>query len=66
MRLAYLILAHGNKQQLERLVKSLIYPNTDIYIHLDTKSGISEFADLALLEGVFFIKKRTIGNFTKN
>ncbi|TSJ40758.1 beta-1,6-N-acetylglucosaminyltransferase [Mucilaginibacter corticis] len=59
MRLAYLILAHGNKPQLERLAKSLVYPNTDIYIHLDTKIGISEFADLAQLDGVSFIKKRT-------
>ncbi len=59
MRLAYLILAHGNKSQLERLVKSLVYPNTDIYIHLDSKLAITEFADLSLLEGVFFIKKRT-------
>jgi len=58
MRLAYLILAHGNKSQLERLVKSLIYANTDIYIHLDAKSDMSEFADLAALEGVSFIKKR--------
>ncbi|MDB5157017.1 MAG: hypothetical protein JWR50_1724 [Mucilaginibacter sp.] len=59
MRLAHLILAHGNKSQLERLVKRLIYPNTDIYIHLDAKSDIAEFAYLESLEGVFFIKKRT-------
>lgn len=59
MRLAYLILAHGNKSQLERLAKSLVYPNTDIYIHLDAKLDISEFADLASIEGVSFIKKRT-------
>lgn len=58
MKLAHLILAHGNKSQLERLVKRLIYPNTDIYIHLDAKSDILEFADLASLDGVCFIKKR--------
>ncbi|MDB5157016.1 MAG: hypothetical protein JWR50_1723 [Mucilaginibacter sp.] len=58
MRLAHLILAHGSKSQLERLVKRLIYPNTDIYIHLDAKRDILEFADFAALEGVSFIKKR--------
>lgn len=59
MRLAHLILAHGNKSQLERLVKRLVYPNTDIYIHLDAKSDMAEFADLASLDGVSFIKQRT-------
>ncbi|TSJ40757.1 glycosyl transferase [Mucilaginibacter corticis] len=59
MRLAHLILAHGSKSQLERLVKRLVYPNTDIYIHLDAKSDMAEFADLEKLDGVSFIKKRT-------
>ncbi|WP_158799820.1 beta-1,6-N-acetylglucosaminyltransferase [Pedobacter sp. L105] len=59
MRLAHLILAHSNPLQLERLVKRLIYTQTDVYIHLDGKSNIEEFIHLERLENVFFIGKRT-------
>jgi hypothetical protein len=59
MRLAHLILAHNNPLQLERLIKRLIYPNTDIYIHLDGKINIEEFIHLKTLENVFFITNRT-------
>jgi Core-2/I-Branching enzyme len=59
MRLAHLVLAHNNPTQLERLVKRLIYHNTDIYIHLDAKADIKEFIHLQTLENVFFISNRT-------
>ncbi len=59
MRLAHLILAHNNPSQLERLVKRLIYVDTDVYIHLDAKSDIKPFIHLALLDNVFFIANRT-------
>jgi len=60
MRLAHLILAHGNPSQLERLVKRLMCTHTDIYIHLDGKSNIDEFVQLERLDNVFFIKNRTV------
>jgi hypothetical protein len=59
MRLAHLILAHNNPLQLERLVKRLMYKNTDVYIHLDKKSNLADFKHLATLENVFFIVSRT-------
>lgn len=59
MRLAHLILAHNRPLQLERLVKRLIYPETDIYIHLDKKSDLTKFVHLESLPNVFFISKRT-------
>jgi len=60
MRLAHLVLVHDNPLQIERLVKRLIYPETDIYIHLDGKCDINEFIHLQALQNVFFIANRTI------
>jgi len=59
MRLAHLILAHDRPLQLERLVKRLVYANTDVYIHLDLKCNISEFERVKDLENVFFIVNPT-------
>jgi len=59
MRLAHLILIHDNPLSAERLVKRLIYPDTDIYIHLDKKCDISDYIHLQSLQNVFFIKTRT-------
>ena len=39
MNLAYLILAHNQPRQLERLIERLNQPNTDFYIHVDKKSN---------------------------
>jgi len=58
MRLAHLILAHNNPQQLERLAKRLISPNADIYIHLDEKVDISDYIHIASIGNVSFIKNR--------
>lgn len=58
MKLAHLILAHNEPRQLERLVKSLLHPDADIYIHLDKKTDIGLFENLRRLENVFFIKSR--------
>ncbi len=38
MRHAYLIMAYGEYEQLNLLVRTLDYPNNDIYIHIDKKS----------------------------
>lgn len=39
MKLAYLVYAHKNYQQLERLVKKLAHADADFYIHVDKKSS---------------------------
>ena len=36
MRNAYLIIAHGNYSQLEKLIKYLDCKNTDFYIHINS------------------------------
>jgi hypothetical protein len=58
MRLAHLILAHSQPNQLMRLVKSLLYKNDDIYIHIDAKSDWQQFLPLATMPHVFLIEKR--------
>lgn len=58
MKTAYLILAHANPKQLERLIGRLIFSDTDIYVHLDLKSDMRAFSYLSVLPNVFFIRNR--------
>ncbi|MBE7177801.1 MAG: glycosyl transferase [Mucilaginibacter polytrichastri] len=58
MRIAHLILAHANPEQVAVLVDRLRHPDADIYIHLDRKSKMQPFAFLADQESVFFIRNR--------
>ena len=41
MKVAVLMIAHKNKEQIERLISVLQHPSIDIYIHLDKKSELS-------------------------
>lgn len=43
---AYLIMAHTNFKQLELLIKALDNPRVNIFIHIDKKSGFSDFERL--------------------
>src|SRR5690606_41751438 len=58
MRTAHLILVHKNPIQLERLLKRMVHPNFDFYIHLDKKIDSKSYLHLAAIPNVFFIKKR--------
>lgn len=55
MKVAHLILAHKAPAQLERLVRALVHPQADCFIHLDRKADLQAFATLANLPGVQFI-----------
>lgn len=58
MKIAYLIAAHNDPCQLERLIRALHIPNaTDFYIHIDRKSPINEFEN---------VKKRIAGHEATN
>lgn len=46
MKQAYLIMAHNNPHQLERLLHQLDWPENDIYLHLDRKSDCFNIAEL--------------------
>lgn len=58
MRLANIIIAHKDPQQLERLIEKMTYPGFDFYIHLDKKIDIKHFEYLKLKPNVHFITNR--------
>lgn len=59
MRIAHLILAHKNPEQLEMLIKALQHPSFEIFLHIDGKSDQSQFTYLTRYPNVRFIRKRT-------
>lgn len=58
MKIAYLILAHDNPKHLYRLVQSLRHENAVIFIHIDRKSNIEDFAASKIFPEVVFISER--------
>lgn len=56
MKVAILIQAHKNPQQVARLCKALAHPDIDIFMHLDAKTDIASFK--ALIPQVIMVKKR--------
>ena len=61
MKIAYLILAHKNPEQLFRLVRALAYRDVEFFIHIDKKCTIKPFINsLSSLENqsIYFIKDR--------
>ncbi len=58
MKLAHLILAHTQPQQLKRLIRSLQHPDADFYVHLDLKTDIGPFVKTITEKNVVFVKKR--------
>src|ERR1700689_2810482 len=58
MRIAYLIMAHKNPAQIEKLIHSLDHPQFDVYIHLDKKTPIEDYRYLSNIERVHFIGDR--------
>jgi hypothetical protein len=58
MRIAYLIMAHKNPTQIERLIRKLDHPQFDVYIHLDKKTDAEAYSHLAGIQRVYFISNR--------
>lgn len=57
IKVAILLLAHKNKNQVERLIHKLSHKNVDIFVHIDKKASFSP-EDLVVPENVFFTEKR--------
>ncbi len=57
MKIAHLILAHTNPNQLNRLIKRLTYSNVDFYIHVDLKVSMEDFS-FVKGDNIFFVKER--------
>jgi len=58
MRIAHLIVTYTNPLQTERMIRRLMHPQVDIYIHLDKKNDIKDHLFLKEVPNVFFIKNR--------
>src|SRR5271170_7757286 len=63
MRLAHLILAHTNPEQLSRLIGRLTHDGSDIYVHVDLKTDITPFLPIKESWHVFFIENRVKVNW---
>ena len=66
MRIAHIILAHKNPNQLLRLINRINHRNADIYIHIDKKVDINEFKFLTSESQVYFISNRIKCNWGGN
>jgi Core-2/I-Branching enzyme len=58
MRIACIIMAHKDPQQIERLIKKFSNHPFDFYIHLDKKIDKKPFAYLSTLPKAYFIEHR--------
>jgi hypothetical protein len=58
MKIAHLILAHSEPQQLRRLINRLKHDNAYFFIHIDKKTAIEPFLFLAEARQVYFVKNR--------
>ena len=59
MNFAYLIAAHKNPKQLERLVRNLLAENVSVFVHVDEKASEAPFVELLTsCKNVFFCKRR--------
>lgn len=56
-RIAYLILAYNDPNQLHRLIRALNF-NSDFFVHIDKKSDIKDFSFLFNYKNVFVVNDR--------
>jgi Core-2/I-Branching enzyme len=58
MKIAYLIIAHDQPKQFERMIKALDSEYVSFFVHIDSKRNISEFSCPNFQDNVTFIKDR--------
>ncbi|GAB3342698.1 hypothetical protein GCM10027299_57750 [Larkinella ripae] len=58
LKLAHLILAHSQPDQLDRLIRALQHPGADFYVHIDQKADLAQFQKLEKYQNVYLVKKR--------
>jgi hypothetical protein len=58
MKIACIILAHQNQEQLVRLLNRLSHPSIDCWVHIDGKCDPQLFSWMSTMENVFEIKPR--------
>ncbi|MGX5819039.1 beta-1,6-N-acetylglucosaminyltransferase [Chitinophaga lutea] len=63
MKSAFIILAHKNPPQLQRLLQRLQHPGIDCYVHLDGKADIRQWAECFAMPQVYPIRRRVKVNW---
>lgn len=66
MEINYIIIAHKNPQQVQRIIDRLYTPNCNFYIHIDKRVDISPFINvLTIHKNIFFLddKLREFGTW---
>ncbi|ASZ13138.1 beta-1,6-N-acetylglucosaminyltransferase [Chitinophaga pendula] len=58
MKLAFIILAHKNPAQLQRLLLRLQHTQVDCYVHVDAKCNIDEWKEVLSLPQVYPVSER--------
>ncbi|MES2457710.1 MAG: beta-1,6-N-acetylglucosaminyltransferase [Bacteroidota bacterium] len=58
MKIAHIILAHGNPHQLKRLVSALDNKDDMIFVHIDLKCNLDDFLFLRMVQSVVLLPKR--------
>ncbi|WP_217606020.1 beta-1,6-N-acetylglucosaminyltransferase [Chitinophaga sp. GbtcB8] len=58
MRIAFIILAHKQPAQLQRLLQRLAHPGIDCYVHVDAKCGLQDWEAPLSLPQVYTVPER--------
>ena len=58
MKLAHLVLAHNNPEQLSRLLQKLAHPDAVVFVHIDAKADLAPFVQATAGSNLHFIKNR--------
>ncbi len=63
MLIAHIFMVHKSPAQLEQVIKAMVHPDFDFYIHVDKKADIRPFDYLGDIKQVYFIADRTVCNW---
>src|SRR6478735_10646508 len=58
MKIAHLILAHSQPDQLSRLINRLSSKDADCFIHIDAKANLENFKKITQIPNAFVLNKR--------
>ena len=61
MKIAHLILAHSNPEQLERLIRALEHSDSYIFLHIDQKAALEDYRSLFLMDRVYQVERVKVG-----
>ncbi|SDJ56572.1 Core-2/I-Branching enzyme [Pedobacter sp. ok626] len=63
MKIAHLIMAYKNPDQIERMIRAMDHPDFYFFVHLDLKINYKSFEHLSKIDRVIFIENRVLCNW---